>query len=175
AERMQRQILATEIRAHGAEYPDTLLAESELASTLFVERRYAEAEKLARETFDIQLRQLGPRHRDVMDTLQRLGMAMALNHHYAQAKLLFTDVIDKRRNSQGSANPWYVWYAFACAATAADQPDDALHYLREAVNQGLKDADGLATDHDLKGLRANPRFQQLIAELKGPIAGAQAK
>jgi serine/threonine protein kinase/tetratricopeptide (TPR) repeat protein len=175
AERMQRQILATEIRAHGAEYPDTLLAESELASTLFVERRYAEAEKLARETFDVQLRQLGPRHRDVMDTLQRLGMAMALNHHYAQAKLLFTDVIDKRRNSQGSANPWYVWYAFACAATAADQPDDALHYLREAVNQGLKDADGLATDHDLKGLRANPRFQQLIAELKGPIAGAQAK
>lgn len=175
AERMQRQILATEIRAHGAEYPDTLLAESELASTLFVERRYAEAEKLARETFDIQLRQLGPRHRDVMDTLQRLGMAMALNHHYAQAKLLFTDVIDKRRNSQGSANPWYVWYAFACAATAADQPDDALHYLREAVNQGLKDADGLATDHDLKGLRANPRFQQLIAELKGPIASAQAK
>ena len=175
AERMQRQILATQIRAHGAEYPDTLLAESELAKTFFLERRYAEAEKLAQDTFDIQLRKLGPRHRDVLDTLQRLGMAMALNHHYPQAKLLFTDVIDKRRNSPGSANAWYVWYAFACAATAADQPDDALRYLREAVNQGLKDADGLATDHDLKGLRANPRFQQLIAELKGPTASAQAK
>jgi non-specific serine/threonine protein kinase/serine/threonine-protein kinase len=175
AERMQRQILATEIRAHGAEYPDTLLAESELASTLFLERRYAESEKLAREAFDIQLRKLGPRHRDVVDTLQRLGMAMALNHHYAQAKLLFTDLIDKRRNSQGSSNPWYVWYAFACTATAADQPDDAIRYLHEAVNQGLKDADGLATDHDLKGLRSNPRFQQLIAELKGPAASAQAR
>jgi eukaryotic-like serine/threonine-protein kinase len=175
AEGMQRQILATEIRAHGAEYPDTLLAESELASTLFLERRYAESEKLAREAFDIQLRKLGPRHRDVVDTLQRLGMAMALNHHYAQAKLLFTDLIDQRRNSQGSSNPWYVWYAFACTATAADQPDDALRYLHEAVNQGLKDADGLATDHDLKGLRSNPRFQQLIAELKGPTASAQAR
>jgi eukaryotic-like serine/threonine-protein kinase len=175
AEGMQRQILATEIRAHGAEYPDTLLAESELASTLFLERRYAESEKLAREAFDIQLRKLGARHRDVVDTLQRLGMAMALNHHYAQAKLLFTDLIDKRRNSQGSSNPWYVWYAFACTATAADQPDDALRYLHEAVNQGLKDADGLATDHDLKGLRSNPRFQQLIAELKGPTASAQAR
>jgi eukaryotic-like serine/threonine-protein kinase len=175
AEGMQRQILATEIRAHGAEYPDTLLAESELASTLLLERRYAESEKLAREAFDIQLRKLGPRHRDVVDTLQRLGMAMALNHHYAQAKLLFTDLIDQRRNSQGSSNPWYVWYAFACTATAADQPDDALRYLHEAVNQGLKDADGLATDHDLKGLRSNPRFQQLIAELKGPTASAQAR
>jgi eukaryotic-like serine/threonine-protein kinase len=140
-----------------------------------LERRYAESEKLAREAFDIQLRKLGPRHRDVVDTLQRLGMAMALNHHYAQAKLLFTDLIDQRRNSQGSSNPWYVWYAFACTATAADQPDDALRYLHEAVNQGLKDADGLATDHDLKGLRSNPRFQQLIAELKGPTASAQAR
>ncbi len=175
AEKMQRQILATEIRAHGPEYPDTLLAQSELAKTLFMERRYAESEKLAREAFDIQLGKFGPRHRDVVDTLQRLGMAMALNHHYAQAKLLFTDVIDKRRNSQGSANPWYVWYAFACSATAANQPDDALRYLQEAVNQGLDDADGLTTDDDLKSLRSNPRFQQLIAELKTKASSVQAK
>jgi serine/threonine protein kinase len=175
AERLQRQILATEIRAHGPEYPDTLATQSELASTLFLERRYAEAEKLAQETFDIQLRILGPRHRDVVDTLQRLGTAMASNHHYARAKLLFTDLIDKRRNAQGSANPWYVWYAFACTAAAADQPDDALRYLQEAAHQGLKDADGLATDDDLKSLRSNPRFQQFIAELKGRTASAQAK
>jgi serine/threonine protein kinase len=175
AEKMQREILATEIRARGPEYPDTLLAQSELAKTLFAERRYAEAEKLARESFDIQLRKFGPRHRDVMDTLQRLGMAMALNHHYPQAKLLFADVIDKARDAQGSGNPWYVWYAFACAAVAANQADDALHYLREAVNRGLKDADGLATDDDLKGLRPNPRFQQFIAELRPPASSAQAK
>jgi hypothetical protein len=31
-------------------------------------------------------------------------MAMALNHHYSEAQLLFADVIEKRRNSQGSAN-----------------------------------------------------------------------
>ena len=172
---MQRAILATQIRAHGPEYPDTLLAQSELAKTLFTERRYADAEKLARESFDIQLRKFGPRHRDVMDTLQRLGMAMALNHHYNQAKLLFTDVIGKARDSQGSGNPWYVWYAFACAATTAGHPDDAVSYLHEAVDRGLKDADGLASDDDLKSLRRNPRFQQLIAELKGPAASAPAK
>ena len=175
AEKRQRQILATETRTSGAEYPDTLLSQSELASTLFLERRYAEAETLARETFDIQLRKLGPGHRDVLDTLERLGMAMALNHHYAQAKLLFTDVIDKARNSEGSGNRWYVWYAFACAAATSNHPDDALRYLQEASNQGLKDADGLATDDDLKGLRSNPRFQQFIAELKRPLSSAHAK
>jgi eukaryotic-like serine/threonine-protein kinase len=174
AEKMQQQVLAAETRAHGAEYPDTLLAQSELAKTLFLERRYPQAERLARESFDIQLRKLGPRHRDVLDTLQRLGMAMALNHHYPQAKLLFTDVIDKARDSEGSGNRWYVWYAFACAAAAGDHPDDALRYLQEASNQGLKDADGLATDDDLKNLRSNARFQQFIADLKHPIS-ARAK
>jgi eukaryotic-like serine/threonine-protein kinase len=175
AETMQRQILATEIRVHGPEYPDTQLSTSELAKTFFLERRYAEAERLARETFDIQLRNLGPRHRDLLDTLQRLGMAMALNHHYNQAKVLFTNVIDQARNSEGSGNRWYVWYAFACAAAVSNHPDDALHYLQEASNQGLKDADGLATDDDLKNLRFDSRFQRLIAELKQPAASAQVK
>jgi eukaryotic-like serine/threonine-protein kinase len=175
AEKLQRETLASEIRAHGPEYPDTFLSQSELAKTLFLERRYAQAEKLARETFDVQLRTLGPRHRDVLDTLQRLGMAMALNHHYAQAKLLFTDVIEKARNSTGSGNRWYVWYAFACAAAASNHLDEALSYLQEASDQGLKDADGLATDDDLKILRSNPRFQQLIAELKQPRSSTQAK
>jgi serine/threonine protein kinase/tetratricopeptide (TPR) repeat protein len=175
AEQLQRQTLATELRAHGPEYPDTFLSQSELAKTLFDERHYAEAEKLARETFDIQLRTLGPRHRDVLDTLQRLGMAMALNHHYGAAKLLFIDVIDKARSSEGSGNRWYVWYAFACAAVAANHPDEAIHYLQEASNQGLKDADGLATDDDLKNLRSYPQFQQFLAEMKRPTSSAQAR
>jgi tetratricopeptide (TPR) repeat protein len=175
AEKMQRDALATEIRAHGLEYPDTLLAQSELAKTLFVERRYGEAEKLARDAFDIQLRKLGPRHRDVLDTLQRLGMAMALNHHYAQAQLLFADVIDKARTSKGSGNPWYVWYAFACAATLAGHQDDAIGYLHEAVNLGLSDADGLVTDDDLQSLRPNARFQQMVSELRRPKPGVEPK
>jgi eukaryotic-like serine/threonine-protein kinase len=175
AEKMQRDALATEIRAHGLEYPDTLLAQSELAKTLFVERRYGEAEKLARDAFDIQLRKLGPRHRDVLDTLQRLGMAMALNHHYAQAQLLFADVIDKARTSKGSGNPWYVWYAFACAATLAGHQDDAIGYLHEAVNLGLSDADGLVTDDDLQSLRPNARFQQMVSELRRPKPSVEPK
>jgi hypothetical protein len=36
---------------------------------------------------------------------------------------------------------------------AANHPDDALQYLREAINRGYKDADGLMADPDLEKLR----------------------
>ena len=58
-------------------------------------------------------------------------------------------------------------------AVAANHPDDALQYLREAINRGYKDADGLMADDDLKNLRPNPKFQQLVAELKHPPATTQ--
>ncbi len=49
---------------------------------------------------------------------------------------------------------------------AANHPDDARQYLREAINRGYKDADGLMADPDLEKLRPNSNFQQLVAELK---------
>ena len=49
---------------------------------------------------------------------------------------------------------------------AANHPDDSLQYLREAINRGYKDADGLMTDPDLEKLRPNSNLQQLVAELK---------
>ena len=41
---------------------------------------------------------------------------------------------------------------------AANHPDDALQYLREAINRGYKDADGLMADPDLEKLRPNSNF-----------------
>ena len=43
---------------------------------------------------------------------------------------------------------------------AANHPDDALQYLREAINRGYKDADGLMADPDLEKLHPNPNFQR---------------
>jgi hypothetical protein len=38
--------------------------------------------------------------------------------------------------------------------------------LREAINRGYKDADGLMAGPDLEKLRPYSHFQQLVAELK---------
>jgi hypothetical protein len=45
--------------------------------------------------------------------------------------------------------------------------------IEEAINRGYKNADGLMADDDLKNLRPNPKFQQLVAELKHPPAKDQ--
>lgn len=167
-EDLQRKTLATMVRTLGPEHPSTLQCRSHLARTLIAERQYAEAERNARESFEADLHTLGPQHPYTVDALQQLGTAMALDHRYPEASKLFRETIEKQDNSKGQGDRFTVWYSFSCVAVAANHPDDALRYLREALNRGYKDADALMADDDLKNLRPNPKFQQLVAELKRP-------
>jgi tetratricopeptide (TPR) repeat protein len=166
AETLQREALVAQLRTLGPEHGDTLRGQTYLARTLTREGHYTEAEKLARETYNVQLRTLGPQHSDTLDTLRQLGEAMAYSNHYAEASKLFRDAIDKQSNSERQGNRWSVWYSFACVAVAAGHSDDAIQYLHEAINRGYKDGDGLMRDDDLRNLRPNPNFQQLVVELK---------
>jgi hypothetical protein len=100
---------------------------------------------------------------------------MAHTHRYAEASKLFRDVIGKDSNSAGQGGLPWVWYDFAGVAVAANHPDDALQYLREAIKHGYKDADGLTADDNLKSLRQNPHFLELVAELKQPTIKARAQ
>jgi eukaryotic-like serine/threonine-protein kinase len=169
AEKLQREVLAIQIRVVGSENPNTLACQTYLARTLIGEGRYAEAEKIALETYDVRLRTLGPQHPDTLDTLRQLGRAMAFSHRYAEASNLFRHVIEKGSDHDENGNRWSAWYSLACVAAAANRPDDALQYLREAISRGYKDADGLMADNDLRKLRPNHEFQQLVAEIKTPI------
>jgi eukaryotic-like serine/threonine-protein kinase len=168
AERLQRETLAVQARVLGPQNPATLTNQATLATTLIREGHLAEAEKLARECFEIEMRSLGPQHPTTLYTLRYLGMAMALSHRYAEASKMFRDVIQTQDNSKGQGDPFSVWYAFACVAAAGNRPDDALQYLQEAINRGYKEAGALMADDDLKNLRLNPTFQQLVATLKRP-------
>jgi hypothetical protein len=96
-------------------------------------------------------------------------------HRYAEASKLFRDMIEKDSNSAGQGNLFSGWYAFACVAVAANRPDDALQYLREAIKRGYKDADGLTADDNLSPLRQNPHFQELVVELKHPPTTVQPR
>ncbi len=175
AEKLQRETLATQLRVFGPQHRGTLLSQASLAQILIRGGHYAEAEKVARQAFEIQLRTLGPFHTETLDSLQRLGTALAYSHRYDEASKLFRDVIEKGNNSAAQGNPFSVWYSFACVATAANHPDDALLYLNEAVKRGYKDADGLMFDDDLKNLHPNPKFQQFVASLKHPPAKTQTQ
>ncbi len=173
AEKLQRETLVTMVRVIGPEHPSTLECQSNLARDLIREGRYAEAEKNARAAFDAVLRTLGPLHLLTVEALRQLGTAMAYTHRYSEASKLFRDVIEKQDSAKGQGDRFSVWYSFACVAVAANHPEDALQYLREAIKRGYKDVEGLAADDSLASLHQNPHFQELVAELKHPATTAQ--
>ena len=163
---LQRETLAVQLRVLGPADPDTLISQSNLAGILVREHRFEEAEKLASDTLDAQSNKLGPGHPDTVDTLRILGKAMAYRDRYAEASTLFRNTIDRLGSGADQGNNWSVWYAFACVAAAAGRFDESLGYLREAVNRGYKDADGLLAEEDLKELRRNPQFMELTGTLR---------
>jgi tetratricopeptide (TPR) repeat protein len=153
-------------RAVGPEDNRTLEIESYLTRTLNHEGRYSEAEKLARQTYTAQLRILGPQDPATVNTLQQLGEALAHTDRYSEAAQLLRDAIAKTADSSAQGNPFQLWYAYACVAAVANRSNESIQYLQEAVNRGYKNADGLMSDIDLKNLRGNPEFMQLVAALK---------
>jgi eukaryotic-like serine/threonine-protein kinase len=172
AEKLERETLAARARVLGPESHDTLSSRTNLAGVLIREGQYPEAEKIARATYEIQLRRLGPQHPDTLQTMEDLGEALAHNHRYREAAKLFQDAI-ATADSSGQASP-LLWYSFACMAAAVNHPDDALHHLREAINHGYRDAETPMTDDDLKSLRHNPQFQQLVAQLRQQTQSARS-
>jgi hypothetical protein len=167
---LQREVLETQARVRGPENPDSLVLKNYLARTLNKEGHYAEAETFARENYASQRRDPRPQH---PDTLRELGKAMAYSHRYAEVSNLFQDVIKNGSDSAGQWNRWSVWYSFVCVAAVAGGPDDALQHLREPINRGYQDADGLVADGDLKSLRQNSHFQELVAALRRQPASLQ--
>jgi serine/threonine protein kinase len=172
ADRLQRDMLTVQSRVLGLQNPTTLAAQSNLASILLRERRYREAEKVASETLSAQQRIQGEGHADTLDTLRTLGKIMAYTHRYAEARDLFQGTIDRLEASQSTGTDeesrWTAWYNFACVAAAAHRMEDALQYLREAIDRGYRDVDGLLADEDLRELRHNTQFIGLIGALKTP-------
>ncbi len=54
------------------------------------------------------------------------------------------------------------WYYFACVAAVAGHRDDAFAYLDKAIHTGFTDIDSLRTEKDLKAIRNDPRFVQML-------------
>jgi serine/threonine protein kinase/tetratricopeptide (TPR) repeat protein len=174
ADKLFRETLASQTRVLGAENPDTLASKAFLARILIKEENPREAEELARQAYDVQLRILGPQHSDTLNSLQYLGNALVNSHRYDEVKKLFAETIEKIGKSQGG-NASAAWYNFACVAVVANRPNEALQYLREAIDLGYSDAEHLLADDDLKQLRRDPRFASLVSEARKRTAASTQK
>jgi serine/threonine protein kinase len=169
AEKLIRETLTTQTRVLDPNDPDTLASRSFLADVLFRENKTQEAEAFARSAFNDQSRTLGALHHDTMETLAILSTALAKSGRYDDASKLYLDTIDKVSQKSGAQGEdvFGLWYNFACLAALAGHPDEAFDYLHRAVKAGYKDAQLIRTDDDLKSLQNDPRFDKLVADLKG--------
>ena len=57
------------------------------------------------------------------------------------------------------------WYNLACSLALTGQPDDAFAALEKAVALGYDDGEWMQDDDDLEGLRADPRYARILAQL----------
>lgn len=57
-------------------------------------------------------------------------------------------------------------YNLACSLALCRKRPDALRSLRKAIDLGYDDRDWMEQDPDLEILKADPEFQQLLAQLK---------
>jgi serine/threonine protein kinase/Tfp pilus assembly protein PilF len=166
AEKLERETLDTRRKVLGPEHPRTLSAANNLANTLRLEGHYAEAEKLSRATLDIQRRVLGPEQSDTKDTILSLARTLSSEGDFAQAEKLFRDAIQIASKAEGQPDLPDAWFNFACGAAVAGRREQALEYLRRAIDRGYNDAEPMTTDKDLKSLRGDSRFEKIVAALK---------
>jgi len=146
-----------------------------LALTLREEGHNAEAERLFRETLDIQRRVLGSDHPDTLDSIELLAMVLAREGRYGEAETLYDEAVQRASKAQAKGLLGLAWYNFACGAAVAGHRDEALEYLRRAVDLGSEYALDMDTDNDLKSVHGDPRFTALVAHAKERAAAAQKK
>jgi eukaryotic-like serine/threonine-protein kinase len=177
AEKTLRDALDVQRRVFGPEHPDTIRTISVLANTLDHERRYAEAEKLDREVLDSERRVLGPEHPDTLQTMNNLAGVLGDEGQDAEAEKTFRDLVEIQTRVLGPDHPQTAIsvYNVGVAEALQGHKNEALSFLRQAVDHGLPAEGDLAIDKDpdLKSLHGDPRFAAIVADAQKHLAASQ--
>jgi non-specific serine/threonine protein kinase/serine/threonine-protein kinase len=92
-------------RALGSEHPDTLTSMEYMAELLRARGKYAEAEKLHRQTLQARQRVLGPEHSDTIRSMNGLANALFYQGKYAEATRLHAETLQIRWRLLGQEHP----------------------------------------------------------------------
>jgi non-specific serine/threonine protein kinase/serine/threonine-protein kinase len=170
AEALTREVIAIERRVFGPEHPETLIMMSNLAQDLTREGRYDDAVQLFAETLAIDRRVLGPEHPQTLQNLQWEAGALSREGQYGEAQVLFREAIQMARKANQRGVLVNALYNFACAAARTGHRDEAFTYLAQAMDSGFTAAAAMSADDDLKPLRGDPRFEDLVAKARHTAA-----
>ena len=105
AEALERKLMAMQRRVLGADHPDTVATESELAFTLCERKNTCdEGVRMNQEVLAKQKRILGPEHRYTLVTMDNLALNLAVVGRLAEAEKLQKDALDIQLRVFGPEN-----------------------------------------------------------------------
>ena len=177
AEKLNRETLQIRQRVLGPQHPDTLISMSNLARLLVGEGHALEAEKLMTQVLDVRRKVLGAEHPDTVKAMADLGAVLGAEHKYPQAEKIGREALEIGRRVLGERDPNLagVLYNLGALAAIRGKNGEAISLLSQSIAAGLPPGDALnmPQDPDLRPLRADPQFEELVAHAREVATAAQ--
>jgi len=154
----------------GLDHPDTLITMGNLATVFENQKRYRESENLQRDVLARCRRVLGSDHPLTALALYNIADVLYEQHRYSEAATALKETVEIQSRALGVNHQDTVDSVFKLARdlALAKKPDEAIFWLREAIQRGI-DAniiDDLDKATDWKSLRSDPRFRELVAQMR---------
>ena len=167
AESVARDFVAARAKVLGQEHPLTLVAQTLLARDLLYQERYKDVERLSKETLEIE-RRVQPEAKNTFDTWFNLFAAYKGQRRYADADKVLREMLAIARRAFGENDAYtnHVIENFGVIAALRGRRDEAFVFLKQAVDHGFRTYEGIANDEDLNSLHGDPRFDELLADLR---------
>jgi non-specific serine/threonine protein kinase/serine/threonine-protein kinase len=170
AEKLHRETLSRARRVLGTEHRLTVVTLHSLAIDLKRLGRFQEAETTQREGVELSVRALGPRHPLTLKSMMDLGLILKRQLRYEEADALLRQTLDLSIQVLGPRHPETVMtrYNLACNSALSGHRNEALGYLRAALENGLTDevSAGIEQDTDFKPLHGDPHYEAIIADAR---------
>ena len=96
---------------------------------------------------------------DYVEVLQALGNAYTARGYYEKG--LFVD----RKLSKLCPHDPIVFYNLGCSYSLMGEVDDAIENLKTSIELGYTDVEHMNGDPDLKNLRADARYEELVQRI----------
>ena len=178
SEKLAREVFETRKRQLGAEASSTLSAMDNLAVILARSERLPEAEQLEDQTLQIQLRVYGRENLGTINSMINVAAMQAQLDRLDAAEKGFREALELEKTILGPDQPETALTAYDLAdvLAARGQREEALSFLRQAIEHGLHPRTLLkiGQDPDFNSLHRDPRFKALVAHAKELASGQKA-
>ena len=105
AESLYLEVEAGRLKILGEAHPDTLRVQSDMASLYSLQKRFNEAEQLARKTMDLQNNVVGPEHPDTRISRVTLQNIYFQQRRFAEAEPIARQVLASSQRRVGEEHP----------------------------------------------------------------------